>query len=169
MSDTARRRALLLAIALFVAPPARADWHVAWAPATNLERLDVAAIGAATRSIDMAAFILTDVAVIDALTAAAGRGVAVRLYRDANEPEPRGAVAAALERLIGSPHAEVRYKGDHTLMHLKSYCIDGRLLRGGAANFSASGLKHQDNDRWETDDPAAVRGFEATFNAMWGR
>jgi len=31
-------------------------------------------------------------------------------------------------------------------MHLKSYQIDGRLLRTGAANFSASGLKRQDND-----------------------
>jgi hypothetical protein len=31
-------------------------------------------------------------------------------------------------------------------MHLKSYQIDGKLLRTGAANFSASGLKRQDND-----------------------
>jgi phosphatidylserine/phosphatidylglycerophosphate/cardiolipin synthase-like enzyme len=31
-------------------------------------------------------------------------------------------------------------------MHLKSYEIDGKLLRTGAANFPASGLKRQDND-----------------------
>jgi hypothetical protein len=31
-------------------------------------------------------------------------------------------------------------------MHLKSYQIDGRLLRAGAANLSAFGLKRQDND-----------------------
>jgi hypothetical protein len=31
-------------------------------------------------------------------------------------------------------------------MHLKSYQMDGRLLRTGVANFSASGLKRQDND-----------------------
>jgi hypothetical protein len=31
-------------------------------------------------------------------------------------------------------------------MHLKSDQIDGRLLRTGAADFSASGLKRQDND-----------------------
>jgi hypothetical protein len=29
-------------------------------------------------------------------------------------------------------------------MHLKSYQINGRLLRTGAANFSAPGLKRQD-------------------------
>jgi phosphatidylserine/phosphatidylglycerophosphate/cardiolipin synthase-like enzyme len=31
-------------------------------------------------------------------------------------------------------------------MHLKGYQIDGQLLRTGAANFSVSGLKDQDND-----------------------
>ena len=31
-------------------------------------------------------------------------------------------------------------------MRLKGYQIDGKLLRTGAANFSASGLKHQYND-----------------------
>jgi phosphatidylserine/phosphatidylglycerophosphate/cardiolipin synthase-like enzyme len=31
-------------------------------------------------------------------------------------------------------------------MHLKSYEIDGRVLHTGAANFSASGPKCQDND-----------------------
>jgi phosphatidylserine/phosphatidylglycerophosphate/cardiolipin synthase-like enzyme len=39
-----------------------------------------------------------------------------------------------LERSHGAP------------MHLKSYEIDGHLLRTGAVNFSASGLKRQDND-----------------------
>jgi hypothetical protein len=31
-------------------------------------------------------------------------------------------------------------------MHLKSYQVDEPLLRTGAADFSVSGLKHQDND-----------------------
>jgi hypothetical protein len=33
-----------------------------------------------------------------------------------------------------------------TPMHLKSYQFDGKLLRTGATNFSASGLKRQGND-----------------------
>jgi phosphatidylserine/phosphatidylglycerophosphate/cardiolipin synthase-like enzyme len=31
-------------------------------------------------------------------------------------------------------------------MHLKSYQVDGRVLCTGAANFSASGLKREDDD-----------------------
>ena len=43
---------------------------------------------------------------------------------------------------------EIRAKRDHggAPMHLKSYQIDGRLLRAGAVNLSAFGLKCQDND-----------------------
>jgi len=50
-------------------------------------------------------------------------------------------------------------------MHLKSYQIDRRLLRTGAANFSASGLKRQDNDLIANTAPlgkmllAAMRSF----------
>jgi phosphatidylserine/phosphatidylglycerophosphate/cardiolipin synthase-like enzyme len=46
-----------------------------------------------------------------------------------------------------TPGVEVRIKRvKGAPMHLKSYQIDGRMLRTGAANFSASGLKRQDND-----------------------
>ncbi|MGI4831357.1 MAG: phospholipase D-like domain-containing protein [Janthinobacterium lividum] len=41
---------------------------------------------------------------------------------------------------------EVRVKGARDLMHLKSYAVDGRLLRSGSANWSPTGLKRQDND-----------------------
>jgi phosphatidylserine/phosphatidylglycerophosphate/cardiolipin synthase-like enzyme len=43
-------------------------------------------------------------------------------------------------------------------MHLKSYQIDGRLLRTGAANFSASGLKRQDNDLIVIESATAAAG-----------
>lgn len=162
-------RALALPLLLALSGPAHAGLSVAYAPLVNLERLDAALIGRAARSIDMAAYILTDVPVIDALTAAAGRGVAVRVYRDPGGFPPRGAVADALARLAATPGVEIRTKRAGALMHLKSYLVDGRTLRGGAANFSASGLKNQDNDRWETDDAAAVAAFAAAFATAWGR
>jgi phosphatidylserine/phosphatidylglycerophosphate/cardiolipin synthase-like enzyme len=50
-------------------------------------------------------------------------------------------------------------------MHLKSYQIDGRLLRTGAANFSASGLKRQDNDLIVIESAGAAAAFKQTFEA----
>ena len=162
----------ILAVSLALASAsASAETHlsVAYAPIANLERLDVAALGRARRSIDLAAYILTDVAVIDALAAAGARGVQVRVVRDGSGREASGAVAEAMMRLDVAPNVSIKTKPAGPLMHLKSYLVDSATLRGGAANFSASGLKHQDNDRWETDDPAAVAAFRAAFEGLWAR
>ncbi|MCI0452806.1 MAG: phospholipase D-like domain-containing protein [Candidatus Latescibacteria bacterium] len=53
------------------------------------------------------------------------------------------------------------------LMHLKSYLIDHRWLRTGAANFSASGLKRQDNDLLILESPAAAAAFSRRFDAIF--
>lgn len=50
-------------------------------------------------------------------------------------------------------------------MHLKSNEIDGRLLRMGAANFSASGLKRQDNDLIVIESTDAAAAFKHNFEA----
>jgi phosphatidylserine/phosphatidylglycerophosphate/cardiolipin synthase-like enzyme len=52
-------------------------------------------------------------------------------------------------------------------MHLKSYQIDGRLLRTGAANFSASGLKHQDNDLIVLESAEAAARFKRNIDARF--
>jgi phosphatidylserine/phosphatidylglycerophosphate/cardiolipin synthase-like enzyme len=53
------------------------------------------------------------------------------------------------------------------LMHLKSYEIDGHLLRTGAANFSASGLKRQDNDLIVINDVQAATKFKHAFETRF--
>jgi phosphatidylserine/phosphatidylglycerophosphate/cardiolipin synthase-like enzyme len=52
-------------------------------------------------------------------------------------------------------------------MHLKSYQIDGRVLRTGAANFSASGLKRQDNDLVVIESAAAAASYRRNFEARF--
>jgi hypothetical protein len=47
-------------------------------------------------------------------------------------------------RVHSSPSAS--HRRSLRISHLKSYQIDGCTLRTGAVNFSASGLKRQDND-----------------------
>jgi phosphatidylserine/phosphatidylglycerophosphate/cardiolipin synthase-like enzyme len=54
-------------------------------------------------------------------------------------------------------------------MHLKSYQIDGRLLRTGAANFSASGLKRQDNDLIIIESVDAAAAFKRNFDARFAK
>jgi phosphatidylserine/phosphatidylglycerophosphate/cardiolipin synthase-like enzyme len=53
-----------------------------YAPTENLERIDVALIDGARHEIDIAAYVLTDWPILQALTRAADRGVKVRIYLD---------------------------------------------------------------------------------------
>jgi phosphatidylserine/phosphatidylglycerophosphate/cardiolipin synthase-like enzyme len=68
---------LIVAAAIFaLCPPGRADPAPAihYAPAENLEHIDVTLIDTAKHEIDMAAYVLTDWPVVQALTRAADRG-----------------------------------------------------------------------------------------------
>ena len=109
--------------------------------ARNLEHVDVAFIDRARHEIDKAAYVLTDWPILQALTRAADRGVKVRIYLDGTQLAEREP-AKVFNDLAETPGVEITIKRKSSdLMHLKSYQIDGRLLRTGAANFSASGLK----------------------------
>ena len=76
---------------------------------------------------------------------------------------------AVIARLAATPNVEVRIKHSRVLMHLKSYEVDGQILRSGSANFSPSALKRQDNDLVLTRDAASLRRFELDFNQLWAR
>ena len=155
---------LSLAGALFMlsalAIPAAADpVEVHYAPVENLERIDVALLRSARSKIDLAAYSLTDWPVIDALIDARQRGVALRIVLDPSQQH-------AFERL-GEITSDIRMKAPGPYMHLKAYSVDGRTLRSGSANLSASGLKQQDNDLVLIRAPSAAHAFEARFEHIW--
>ncbi len=146
----------------------RAEIH--YAPEENLELVDARVIGGAELSIDMAAYVLTDSRIIEALTAAAERDVAVRLYFDKSQFAQHGLrLGAPIEALIAHPNVAARVKGEGVLMHLKAYAVDGKLLRTGSGNFSRPGLSEQDNDLVLIADPTAIDAFERTFEVIWSR
>ena len=91
----------------------------------------------------------------------------VRLYLDATQLAEREPTKV-FEDLAHTPGVEIRVKRENSaLMHLKSYEIDGQLLRTGAANFSASGLKRQDNDLIVLRDTQAAAQFKHVFEARF--
>jgi phosphatidylserine/phosphatidylglycerophosphate/cardiolipin synthase-like enzyme len=141
-------------------PSCGAEIH--YSPAEDLERIDVALIGEAAKQIDMAAYLLTDRAVIEALRQASARGVKVRIWRDASEAArlsefdveaPLGGRVQGIELRSNAPGAE--------LMHLKGYCLDHRLLRTGSANCAT----RQDNNLVALRGASVCAGFDAKFNA----
>jgi phosphatidylserine/phosphatidylglycerophosphate/cardiolipin synthase-like enzyme len=139
-----------------VAEPA---FELHFSPVENLEKIDVEAIGRARKSIDMAAYVLSDWAIIEALQAAEKRGVKVRIVLDTGQQHAFGRMHSLADN--------IRIKRSRVYMHMKAYTVDGVTLRAGAANFSASGLKHQDNELILIRDPAAVRQFGERFESLW--
>jgi phosphatidylserine/phosphatidylglycerophosphate/cardiolipin synthase-like enzyme len=138
-----------------------------YAPIENLEHVDVALIDSAEREIDMAAYVLTDWPIMQALTRAADRSVAIRHYLDGTQLAEREP-AKVFRDLAETPGVEIRIKHETSApMHLKSYQIDGRILRTGAANFSASGLKRQDNDLIVIESAGAAASFKRNFDARF--
>src|SRR5580704_1368598 len=102
--------------------PGRADPAPAihYAPAENLEHVDVALIDRAENEIDMAAYVLTDWPIMQALTRAADRGVAIRIYLDGTQLAEREP-AKVFRDLAETPGVEIRVKRDTGApMHLNT-------------------------------------------------
>jgi hypothetical protein len=149
----------LFALFAFIVPATADPIEIHYAPVENLERVDVALLRSARSKIDLTAYALTDWPVIDALIDAHRRGVAIRVVLDPSERH-------ALDRLR-EISGSIRMKRPGPYMHLKSYSIDGLLLRSGSANLTASGLKQQDNDIIVIHELAATQAFKARFEQIW--
>ena len=144
--------------------------EVHYAPRENLESLDARQIGRAELSIDMAAYVLSDPRIIEALIDAAERGVLIRLYLDRSQfAEHEHTRGGPIEALLAHPNVVARVKGEGVLMHLKAYAVDGAVLRTGSGNFSRSGLASQDNDAIFITHSAVVDAFESNFERIWAR
>ena len=145
--------------------------RIFYAPQYNLAEIDRVLMGAAEKRLDIAAFILTDRSIIEAIIAAAKRGVKIRLYLDPDQPATRNLhPSSAFSALLATKGVEIRIKtGGRGLMHLKAYHVDGRILRTGAANFSYSGMRHQDNDLIIIESRRLAEAFVSRFNIMWNR
>jgi phosphatidylserine/phosphatidylglycerophosphate/cardiolipin synthase-like enzyme len=174
------RRSFFLALAaMLLAPepqaagplsqePLFAGVRVFYGPGDGFEAVDARLINGARHSIDMAAYVLTDRALIGALGRAAMRGVKVRVYLDGEE-SGRGRGSPIMD-IAGAPNLEVRRKArSRDLMHLKSYQVDGAALRTGSANFSISGEAYQDNDLVVIESPLAASRFRDAFERLWSR
>ena len=160
---------VLLGLALPTVPlGAQTDAHL-YSPETNLERSELAQLETATRSVDVAMYSFTDRELAEKLATLARKGVRVRVYRDREQLQQEGRGSVTTTSILLAAGIEVRVKGARDLMHLKSYAIDGRMLRTGSANWSPTGLKRQDNDVRYEASPEAVERFERKFEEMWDR
>src|SRR5262245_39667423 len=111
----------ILASAAFVAIGALSHADPAptihYAPAENLEHIDVDLIDSAKHEIDFGAYVLTDWPVIKALTRAAERGAKVRIYLDGSQLADREP-AKVFQDLVRTHGVEARKLRPHASQEL---------------------------------------------------
>ncbi len=124
------------------------------------ERL-VQLIGTAKRSIDVAAYELDLENVADALLAAKGRGVTVRLVTDTDNLEDN-----AVRRLKDGGVPIVDDKRG-AIMHDKFVIVDGHALVTGSWNLTTNCTYRNNNNAIYIESEALARNFQAEFNEMF--
>jgi phosphatidylserine/phosphatidylglycerophosphate/cardiolipin synthase-like enzyme len=147
------------------------DEAVHYAPAENLERVDLQQLAEAKGHLDIAMYAFTDKSIARELVQLSDLGIVIRLYRDGDQyqqEEARG--DSTTDILRGHPNIQIRVKhgSRQNLMHLKAFC-DGTVLRDGSANWSISGLLRQDNSVTVTNNSREVESFERLYDDMWQR
>ena len=160
----------LLGLILAALPGSAQEAAHLYSPGTNLEQAEMAQLETATHTVDVAMYSFTDRYLAEELATLARRGVRIRVYRDREQfQQERQWGGITTTAILLAAGVEVRVKGAKDLMHLKSYVVDGRLLRTGSANWSPTGLKRQDNDVVYESSPEAAEAFERRFTELWNR
>ncbi|MEJ2210756.1 MAG: phospholipase D-like domain-containing protein [Anaerolineae bacterium] len=131
------------------------------AQAGGLDEILAADLGRAERSIDVAAYDLDLETVAEALLAAQGRGVTVRLVTDTDNVDQR-----AVRRLKegGVPVVD---DGRAAIMHDKFVVIDGAVVWTGSWNLTESGTYRNDNNAVRLALPELAANYTAEFEEMF--
>ena len=119
----------------------------------------------AQSTIDVAIYSFTRDEIADALIAAKGRGVQIRILADSSEANGTGSDIAELEA-TGIPLKRTRGSGGG-ILHDKFAIFDGRLLLTGSYNWSTDAEERNDENAVFIRNTSVIAAFQSTFNSMW--
>jgi phosphatidylserine/phosphatidylglycerophosphate/cardiolipin synthase-like enzyme len=134
--------------------------------ATSVGGAYIAAVGAAKKTLDVTTFEITKVEVVNAIIAAAGRGVKVRLITDSSY-----AGNAPFVTQLKAGHVQVveRAGSNSTgIMHDKYTVIDGKSVWTGSANLTPGGTFVNAENGILIKSTTLATDYEADFADMWG-
>jgi cardiolipin synthase A/B len=127
----------------------------------------LAEIDAATRTIDLLMYILSDQIIIDALVAAEDRGVELRVILEKHPFGGAGDAESMTAQLLRAG-AEVRHASDHfTFSHAKALVIDGEVALILNLNLARSAFERNREFGVISTWPADVTAVQEAFDADW--
>lgn len=158
-----------LIIVILLLPPVHADpialdgatIETAFAPGDGPSRLVATAIDEAEHQVRVMTYQLTNGRVINALRAAASRGVDVAVIID--EATCNTTRLAAVFPVLHRAGIETSCDGKHPIHHNKVVIIDNKTVVTGSFNFSPSAERNAEN----TNVIRAVPAVAAIYLAVW--
>ena len=133
-------------------------------PGDGIRSAALSAVAGARHTIDLEMFVLSDRLVLEALVAAAHRGVHLRVLLDPTQPQNAGSMAS-----LQSAGADVRLyaqAGDE-LLHAKLAIFDRTTVLFGSCNWSLSGFTRNHELDLLVREPALGRTFLARMEQDW--
>lgn len=133
----------------------------------NPDKLFVQLIQRAQQSLDVAIFDIDEPSAVDALIAAAKKGVRVRIMTDSDNLYTRnGELRPHFQALQA---AGVAFKGDERsgLMHHKFVIMDGAHVLTGSLNLTPYSLYRDNNNALRVSSPELAQNYQAEFNRMF--
>jgi len=118
-------------------------------------------LGRAKREIWVAAYVLTDIRIIEALTDAHRRGLQVRVVIDARNLEN------SKEEILQQAGVDVRRDGNPYAMHHKAMVVDGEWVVTGSYNFTNSGFGRNNENLLILRDPDLARRYRDEVETIW--
>lgn len=138
-----------------------------FSPAGGVRARIIREIDRAQSSIDVAIYSFTSNEIRDALIAARGRGVAIRIAADTSQATTSGGEIPTLEQLGFSVR---RMTGLGTgIMHNKYMIVDGRLVVTGSYNWSVSAENSNFENAVFLEQAPLVQKFISDFRSLWAR
>ena len=133
-------------------------------PGSGIRNALLGLIATARRSIDAELFVLSDTLVLEALQAAARRGVTVRVLLEPGQPQNPD----SMRRLLAAgARAQLFHDRPNQLLHAKLGIFDRARVLFGSCNWSRSGFTRNHELDLEIDDPTVAALFLQRLNADW--
>ena len=142
---------------------------------TGIDQFVVPVINNAQKTIDVTSFDLNLPSFVDALVAAAQRGVQVRVVYDGTNgtqklsasDSPTGQALDAIQTLKGAGIQLVNGGRSNGLMHDKIIIVDDATLFMGSWNMSYNDTYRNNNNLLEITDPTLIANYQAKFNELF--
>ena len=146
-------------------PPApdevRAETH--FSPGPDCRERIVSLVRDARRRIDVCVYTITDNRIAEALLAAHGRGVQLRVLSDIGKSSDMGSDIGRLSN-AGVP---VAVDTTDKFMHHKFAVFDGQIVVTGSYNWTRSAYEFNEENNVVSDNPRLVERFAAEFERLW--